>query len=76
MLLKFVNIKGDESYTDDDKNIQNIMWIRLLDFTLFHIKEDDIQVMLNRWEVLVKVFFFKLNFKLTACKYNKNAVSH
>ena len=48
MLLKFVNIKGDESYTDDDKNIQNIMRIRLLDFTLFHIKEDDIQVMLNR----------------------------
>ena len=57
MLLKFENINGDEWYIDD--NIQKLLRIRFLDFVLFHIKADGMQVMWNRWKILVKELFLK-----------------
>ena len=47
MLLKFENIKGDESNIDDDKNIQKLCQIRLLGLLLFHIPGGCIQVLLK-----------------------------
>ena len=37
VLVKFKNIKGDEGYIDDDKNIQKLLQIGLLGCLLFHM---------------------------------------
>ena len=42
---------------DDDKNIRKFMLIRLLDFLLFHINRDDMQVLQKPREILVKKLF-------------------
>ena len=44
VLLKFENIRGDELYINDGKNIQQLLRIRLLDFFIFHIKGNDMHV--------------------------------
>ena len=58
MLLKFENIKGDEWYNDDGKNIQKLLRVRLLGFLQFHIQMDGMQVLQNPWEILVKGLFY------------------
>ena len=61
MLLKFENVKENEWYTDDDKNIQKLLQISLLllfFFLLFHIQGGGLQVLLNTWEILAKDLFF------------------
>ena len=62
--LRFENIKGDEWYIDDDKNIQKLLQIRLLDFLLSLITGYGIQVLQNN-----KIY-------RPACKCNKKSLTN
>ena len=54
MLLKFQNIKEDEWYIDEDKNIQKLLQFRLRGLLVFLIQGSGMQILQNPLEMLVK----------------------
>ena len=54
VLLKFENIKQDEWYIDDDKNIQKILQFRLRELLVFLIQASGMRILQNPLEMLVK----------------------